>query len=182
MFDEDICISWMDLAKDVEQVTHEVFNRYLFSKTSCTSTENNLHVCVDASIKVYGAVAYLCNGSDSTLVMEKTRVDPHKELTLPQLELMAAVIGARLVNHFKSTLECSSITLWSDSQIVLHWLKTKTLKRFITNRVNEINDLTYSHLWKYYPTDCNPTRGITSEKYKESTIWKKRTQLANGNF
>ncbi|XP_071132834.1 uncharacterized protein [Mytilus edulis] len=176
--DEDIRISWMDLAKDVEQVTHEVFNRYLFSKTSCNSTGNNLHVFVDASTKAYGAVAYLCNGSDSTLVMAKTRVAPLKELTLPQLELMAAVIGARLVNHLKSTLECSSITLWSDSQIVLHWLKsTKTLKRFITNRVNEINDLTYSHIWKYCPTDCNPadllTRGITSEKYKESTLWKK---------
>ncbi|CAG2217437.1 unnamed protein product [Mytilus edulis] len=150
----------MDLAKDVEQVTHEVFNRYLFSKTFCNSTEKNLQVFVDASTKAYGAAAYLCNGSDSTLVMAKTRVAPLKELTLPQLELMAP------------------ITLWSDSQIVLHWLKsTKTLKRFITNRVNEINDLTYSHIWKYCPTDCNPadllTRGITSEKYKESTLWKK---------
>ena len=96
----------MDLAKDVEQVTHEVFNRYLFSKTSCNSTGNNLHVFVDASTKAYGAVAYLCNGSDSTLVMAKSRVAPLKELTLPQLELMAAVIGARLVNHLKSTLEC----------------------------------------------------------------------------
>ena len=89
---------------------------------------------------------------------------------------MAAVIGARLAKHLQSTLECENITFWSDSQIVLHWLKsTKTLKRFIQNRVNEINELTTSWEWKYCPTSDNPadlvTRGITAEQYTNSKLW-----------
>ena len=108
--------------------------------------------------------------------MSKTRVAPVKELTLPQLELMAAVIGARLTRHLLSALECKSATLWSDSQIVLQWLKsTKPLKRFISNRVKEIHDLTASYEWKYCSTTVNPadllTRGITSQQLKSNTLW-----------
>ena len=60
-----------------------------------------LHVFSDASLKAYAAVAYISNGNLSSLVMSKSRVAPLKELTLPQLELMAALICARLA-HFVS--------------------------------------------------------------------------------
>ncbi|CAG2233938.1 unnamed protein product [Mytilus edulis] len=70
---------------------------------------------------------------------------------------MAAVIGARLAHHLQTTLTCSNITLWSDSQIVLQWIKTtKTLKRFVSNRINEIKKLTDNCEWKYCPTNYNP--------------------------
>ena len=175
--EEELSKSWMDIKTDVENATQTVFPRHYFAEDTI-SQGYKLHVFVDASTKAYGAVAYLVNGYDSALVMAKTRIAPLKELTLPQLELMAAVIGARLVNHLRSTLDCDTITLWSDSQIVLHWLKsTKTLKRFIANRVKEIRDLTHGMDWKYCPTDCNPadllTRGITMEQYKASTLWRK---------
>ncbi|CAG2229330.1 unnamed protein product [Mytilus edulis] len=130
-------------------------------------------------MKAYGAVAYmyLSKGHSAALVMAKTRVAPVKKLTLPQLELMAAVIGARLTQHLKSTLECTDVTLWSDSQIVLQWLNTsKPLKRFVSNRIKEINELTEECKWKYCPTNCNPadllTRGITTKQFMESVLWK----------
>lgn len=44
-----------------------------------------------------------------------------KKLTLPQLELMAALIGARLTNNVMETLEPRNVTFWIDSQIVIHW-------------------------------------------------------------
>jgi hypothetical protein len=47
-----------------------------------------------------GAVAYLLDGYQSSFVMSKARVAPLKsdrsQLTLPQLELMAAIIGIRV--------------------------------------------------------------------------------------
>ncbi|CAG2185026.1 unnamed protein product [Mytilus edulis] len=143
------------------------------------TNSRSLHVFVDASMKAYGAVAYmyLSKGHSAALVMAKTRVAPVKKLTLPQLELMAAVIGARLTQHLKSTLECTDVTLWSDSQIVLQWLNTsKPLKRFVSNRIKEINELTEECKWKYCPTNCNPadllTRGITAKQFMESVLWK----------
>ncbi len=55
----------------------------------------------------------------------KARVDPLRHTTIPRLELMAALVASRLartiVEEFK--LEPSSVTFWSDSTIVLSWLR-----------------------------------------------------------
>ena len=68
-------------------------------------------------------------------VIAKTRVASIKPLTLPQLELMAVLIATRLGklvidslgNHYKF-----SVHLWSDSQVVLHWIRSeKRLKQFV---------------------------------------------------
>ncbi|CAG2243196.1 unnamed protein product [Mytilus edulis] len=135
---DNLKTTWTDLTKDLEKAIQFTIPRYYFSKPS-TSTELVLHVFTDASPKAYGAAAYLSNENETTLVMAKTRVAPVKCLTLPQLELMAAIIGARLAAHLHSTLNYPKIVFWSDSSIVLHWLtSTKTLKRFIANRVKEI--------------------------------------------
>ncbi|CAG2220740.1 unnamed protein product [Mytilus edulis] len=169
--------TWIDLTKDLEKAIQFTIPRYYFSKPS-TSTELVLHVFTDASPKAYGAAAYLCNENETTLVMAKTRVAPVKCLTLPQLELMAAIIGARLAAHLHSTLNYPKIVFWSDSSIVLHWLtSTKTLKRFIANRVKEITELTHPYKWRYCPTDNNPadllTRGLTIEQFDQSILWRK---------
>lgn len=92
-----------------------------------------------------------------------------KTLTLPQLELMAASIGSRLAHFVSAALQSRyphlSIHLWSDSEIVLHWLhSTKPLKQFISNHVTEIKRLFSVTSWHYCPTNDNPadllTRGI----------------------
>ncbi len=62
-------------------------------RSDCHST---LHVFVDASQRAYGASAYLCKGNTSSLVIAKNRIAPLAKMTLPKLELMAAVIGARM--------------------------------------------------------------------------------------
>ncbi|XP_063415856.1 uncharacterized protein LOC134697507 [Mytilus trossulus] len=173
---ENLQLQWMDLAKDIGIVTSMKLPRQYFTGNT---NSRSLHVFVDASMKAYGAVAYmyLSKGHSAALVMAKTRVAPVKTLTLPQLELMAAVIGACLTQHLKSTLECTDVTLWSDSQIVLQLLKTsKPLKRFVSNRIKEINELTEECKWKYCPTNCNPadllTRGITAKQFMGNVLWK----------
>jgi hypothetical protein len=92
---------------------------------------------VDASEKAYGACVYVCDGENAMLVISKNRVAPLKNITLPRLELMAAVIGARLGNNIQQNigLDFDSITYWSDSQVVLHWLSSsKSFNKFVENR------------------------------------------------
>lgn len=62
-----------------------------------------LHFFVDESTKAYGTVAYLNSAQQnhSSFVMPKLRIAPTKELTLPQLELTAAVIGVRLPSYLQ---------------------------------------------------------------------------------
>jgi hypothetical protein len=53
------------------------------------SDTNVLHLFTDASKVAYGAWAYLVKGNESAFLMAKNRVASLKQLTIPQLELMA---------------------------------------------------------------------------------------------
>ena len=137
-------------------------------------TSRQLHVFVDASKKGYGAVAYLCSNGQASFVMSKTHVAPIKEVTLPKLELMAAVIGTRLLKFMIDTMLLIHteipIHMWSDSQIALYWIySSKRLPQFVSHRVAEIKQSTPAALWKYCPTSDNPadllTRGLSTEQF-----------------
>ena len=96
--------------------------------------------------------------------MAKNRVAPQKNLTLPKLELLAAVVASRITRFIIDTLNLQekSTYFWGDSQIVLHWLdSTKPLPQFISNRVREIKDAILDAIWNYCPTVHNPADLLT---------------------
>ncbi|XP_053372928.1 uncharacterized protein LOC128546437 [Mercenaria mercenaria] len=108
--------------------------------------------------------------------MAKNRVTPVKQLTIPKLELCAALIGSRLAQHITSTIDCTKVYLWSDSQIVLKWISSsKSQPVFISNRVREIRELTDGFQWQYCPTDSNPadflSRGVTYDNFLDNRLW-----------
>ncbi|GIX92297.1 reverse transcriptase [Caerostris extrusa] len=70
-----------------------------------------VHIFSDASIEAYGAVAYfryvnLRGEVGTSFVMSKSRISPLKKLSLPRLELMGAIIAARLWKYL------SKVFLW----------------------------------------------------------------------
>ncbi|XP_070541423.1 uncharacterized protein [Ptychodera flava] len=110
--------------------------------------------------------------------MAKTRVAPTKELTLPQLELMAALIGSKLLRFtydaLKDKVNITRRFLWSDNQSVIRWIRSdKKLPLFIANRVKRINE--FPCTVKYCPGQDNPadlvTRGISTRDLEKSTLW-----------
>lgn len=84
-----------------------------------------LHVFTDASEEAYAAVAYfriIDRGQvRCTLVGAKTKVAPLKPLSIPRLELQAALLGARLAKSIEEnhTLNINRRVFWSDSSTVL---------------------------------------------------------------
>lgn len=69
------------------------------------------------------------------------------------------------------------VKLWSDSEIVLHWLSScKPLKQFVANRVKEIKATFAMPHWNHCPTADNPadllTRGINAQQLQSSPLWK----------
>ena len=111
--------------------------------------------------------------------MAKARVAPLKQLTLPKLELMTALTAVRLSNFITDALKSNSfsINLWTDSQIILHWIKgEKWNNAFVAHHISEIHNATDPNCWRYCPTLDNPadllTRGINSTQLRSSTLWK----------
>jgi hypothetical protein len=175
----EIQASWEKLTKELQASTHVQLPRQYFPSTNGLPEDTELHIFVDASLKAYGAAAYVKSSKANhySFVMAKSRVAPLKKLTLPQLELTAASIGARLCSYLAKVLQVTNVFLWSDSQIVLHWLhSTKQLKPYVASRIAEIKTLTSIENWKYCPTEDNPadllTRGITTNQLNASEIWR----------
>ena len=99
---------------------------------------------------------------------------------MPQLELLAALVGARLTNFvsyaFKPRYPNLKVKLWSDSEIVLHWLRSiKELEPFIGNRTREIKSPFPLSEWNHCPRNENPadllTRGINTTQLHSSALW-----------
>ncbi|XP_075158172.1 uncharacterized protein LOC142231449 [Haematobia irritans] len=135
-----------------------------------------LHVFVDASEQAYAAVAYYRvitqNKVTVSLVSAKVKVAPKQPLSIPRLELMAAVLGVRLaisicdVPNMKLEMRC----FWSDSLTVLSWLNAdpKKYKQFVMHRIGEVLENSKPFEWRYIPTKNNVADDATkwSNNYK----------------
>ncbi|GFY26605.1 uncharacterized protein TNCV_2879341 [Trichonephila clavipes] len=93
-----------------------------------------IHGFADASERCYGAAVYCKskNLKSETLVQlitSKSKVAPIKSLTIPRLELCAAVLLTKLVKRVVAALqlETAELYLWSDSMIVLAWLRKEPM-------------------------------------------------------
>ena len=174
---KDIGDTWTSILADLNELPKLTVPRPYFKQRPDAC---NMFVFSDASTKAYGAVVYLSYQDQVALVMSKSRVTPTKSITLPKLELMAAVMAARLANFVKSSLDnydlSSTTHLWTDSQIVLYWIyKQTSSKPFIHLRVTEITEYFPPTKWSYTPTSENPadllTRGISTQLLLTSQLW-----------
>ena len=94
------------------------------------TTTIEVHGFSDGSESCFGAVVY-CKSNNSTgetvvrLITNKFRITPVKSLTIPRLELAAAVLLSKLVCKLLTAtkLSVTQIYLWTDSMIVLSWIQ-----------------------------------------------------------
>uniref|UniRef100_A0A182X947 DUF5641 domain-containing protein n=1 Tax=Anopheles quadriannulatus TaxID=34691 RepID=A0A182X947_ANOQN len=148
-----------------------------------------IHGFSDASMKAYGACLYMKSVSEDgnvsvNLLCSKSRVAPlanskrQKNVTLPRLELSAALLLCHLWQKVKDSLKHEySCFYWVDSTIVLHWINSSPSrwKPFVANRVSEIQHLTEPRHWNHVPGDQNPadiiSRGMMPSQLQESCLW-----------
>ncbi|XP_026467582.1 uncharacterized protein LOC113371152 [Ctenocephalides felis] len=190
---ENLLKSWQLFSKQLEILQQLTIPRQL--NLFKTIEKRSIHGFADASMKAYGACLYLCvtyqDGTcSSKLICSKSRVAPLKQITLPRLELCAALLLARLFNKVSHSLEyvIKENVLWSDSSITLSWLNSEpcTWQIFVANRVSEIQKLTSHATWKHVPSKENPadliSRGITPLELQNSALWWNGPDwLANSN-
>lgn len=127
----------------------------------------------DASEAAYGSVAYLhtvdSNGQvHVSFVMARSRVAPRRQITVPCLELCAALTGAQLARMLQTelTLPLHCLVMWTDTTTVVTWLQSESCqyKIFIAHRIREILQYTNPSDWRYNDSASNPADCITRGK------------------
>ena len=127
---------------------------------------------------IYVLITYTDGNTEQNLLVAKSRIAP-KDVSISRLELVAAQMLAKLMNHVQKTLCLTGeVDLWSDSMTTLYWLASKgTWSQYVRNRVKAIRELG-EWRWHYIPTNENPsdlgTRGLPPAKLSE--FWFKGPQ------
>lgn len=176
-----ILTSWLEFSSQLDKLNDLIISR----KVTCDNpTHLSLHGFADASETSYGACVYVVTENlkgerASNLLCAKSKVAPLKSLTMPRLELCAALVLSQLIFKVLNSIniKIDKVYCWSDSTIVLAWLRTppNVLKPFVANRVSEIQKTTNSFEWKHVPTLDNPadiiSRGLEPKQLIKSEMW-----------
>ena len=169
--EEEMLHKWMKLQKENECISMVTLPRFI-GNSNC-----QLLCFCDASAKAYASVVYLSSDAGVNLLFSKARVAPIKKLGIPRLELLAVLIGVRMLHFLQEQLQLpvEKKFLWTDNQCVLHWIMSKKpLTTFVRNRVKEITE-TKDISFRYVITSQNPadlaSRGVSAEDLDKCELW-----------
>ena len=155
-----------------------------------------IHHFSDASFKGYGKCSYLGLVNENGKIcfsfeLGKARVTPLNAVTVPRLDLTAAVLSARVSEQLKGELEIeiTDKVYWTDSRMVLGYIanRVRRFHVFVANGVQEIQDKTSTKQWRYVDTKTNPadegSRGLRARELAQSDwiqgpdfFWKPETE------
>lgn len=100
------------------------------------------------------------------LVCAKSRIAPILYDKIPRLELIGAVLLARLIMVVQNSLSTfiNDVCLWSDSTIVLSWLSKPAShwKQFVSNHIREIQETISFAIWRHVKCTDNPADAASS--------------------
>ncbi|XP_055643357.1 uncharacterized protein LOC129779730 [Toxorhynchites rutilus septentrionalis] len=164
---------WMQWRKWVELIpklnTLRIPRCYFSDAVVESYSSLQVHAFVDASKSAYACAVYFRvdtpNGPAITLVAAKSKVSPLKMLTIPRLELQAAVLGSRFLNSIISmhAIPVTKRFLWTDSATVLAWIRSdqRRYHQFVGFRTGEILSTTDVGEWRKVPSRLNVSDDAT---------------------
>lgn len=178
---ESLRPQWESWIRDLPNLADMEVRRCYLPTNFGNIKKYELHHFCDASTSGYGVCTYLRAVDESdevhcSLVMGKSRVSPTKVMTIPRLELSAAVVAVRASDMLRSELEIQDLKeyFWTDSTVVLGYINNnaKRFQVFVANRIQRIKSSTKPEQWAYVASEDNPadhaSRGLTAEQLKTS--------------
>ena len=115
-------------------------------------------------------------------ITSKTRVSPIHGQTIPRLELLSALLLAKVItsvtHSLESELPLNQCRCFTDSKVALFWIQGfgKEWKPFVQNCVNEIRKLLPIDCWSHCsgrdnPADI-PSRGLAPLELSVNMLWR----------
>ena len=157
-----------------ERQSFTFFSTFRFPDDFGAVVKKELHHFSDASTMGYGQCSYLSvqdnsGGIHCAFVPGKSRVTPLKPVTIPRIELQAAVTSVKISQQIRQQLSLDDVQefFWSDSEVVLGYSanESRRFHVFVANRVQLIQDSTSTDQWKYVEAKLNPadhaSRGLS---------------------
>ncbi|XP_076658785.1 uncharacterized protein LOC143362467 [Halictus rubicundus] len=179
---EELAAQWSSFTTSLPDVQHLLVPRWLGIRDH--GEECELHGFADASTRAYAAVVYLrltgrVGPVKVIILATKSKVSPVKTLSVPRLELSAAVLLSRLMKRVIVDLDLQSapVHAWSDSTVTLAWLSKHpaTWQTFVANRVAEVHSNLPNAKWHYVMSQDNPadcaSRGLTPTELRDHSLW-----------
>ncbi|RUS72387.1 hypothetical protein EGW08_019847 [Elysia chlorotica] len=199
-WDEDIpqelLAQWRRWEQDLK-LLHDLSIPRCYYPAHFIPVEFQLHHFSDASQKGYGMCSYLRTTSSNgevhcALVAAKARVAPTKSVSIPRLELTAALVAAEIGRTVKEslTIQIKTEHFWSDSKVALGYINNdaKKFHVFVANRVSKIRELTELNQWHHVASEDNPadhcSRGLSATELSSSNwltgpafLWRETLEL-----
>ncbi|KAG7300640.1 hypothetical protein JYU34_014941 [Plutella xylostella] len=124
-----------------------------------------MHIFCDASIKAYATVIFwrftrFDGRVKVCFVGSKCRVTPLRPVSIPRLELQAALLAARLAHTVQTEhkdIRPNQRFFWTDSSTVLQWLRSdpRSYKPYVAHRLGELDELAAPAEWRHVPSRLN---------------------------
>lgn len=161
---------WLKWIENLESVSNLSIPRQRFKFHNMNEAESiELHTFCDAGKEAIASVSYFVanfNGSRQvSFVMSKAKVAPIRIKTkteiseMPRLEMLSCLIAARLTNTIVNLHKDFNLRLfmWTDSEIVLNWLKNESIKlpKFAISPISEILETTSAGNWHHVDSKSN---------------------------
>ncbi|XP_044757729.1 uncharacterized protein LOC123315893 [Coccinella septempunctata] len=180
---KDLVQMWPLLKSEMCHLTGIAIPRLIISAKmrSC-----QLHGFCDASNVGYAAVAYVRVVDElghiaTHLLCAKSRVAPLKRVSIPRLELCAALLLAELLDRvqvvFGTKLVFDKVFAYSDSNVALSWIRSSPYKWtcFVSNRVTLIQEKVPPSVWNHVTSGDNPadpaSRGVAPVALLKLSLW-----------
>ena len=106
-------------------------------------------------------------------VLGKSRLAPIKEkrLTIPMLELQAALIAVRIKEKLvkEANVQVSKLYFWSDSNAVLKFIRNENTRfpTYVMHRINEIRSSPDISDWHFVQIKLNISDNCTRPKHSK---------------
>ena len=177
-------VQWSRWLEDLLKLKEIQVDRCFKPKNFAETKNIQLHIFSDGSRVGYGAVAYLrlvdvFDRIHCSFVMGKARLAPIHEITIPRLELTAAVISVKLSGIIREEfeIEVDRVNYWTDSTTVLKCLNndSKRFHTFESNRLTVIRSGSSVSDWRYVNGDDNPaddaSKGLRLDDMTRNSRW-----------